>query len=445
MSYLHLYFVCCFFYLSVYSLVLGQSDSNAASIPYIQIPNQEAPPKFQSAKSDVTNYNIGSDTNLVTLLQKIRQLLKDGDLENAQALAQSALSNVERTAQNQFYLTQIRQQETKLYYELATKAMREKQFSLASQFLDRYRDNIALELNERKRKREIVLNKDGPSDVSLVGKLVEELDKAKQDLAEIRAKAGLPEDDAKPDLDRLMEQEQAKVSSTMRLSERLLLKARKAGEDGRYEEAAQQLDEALSLIPEGYSTIALISDLYKAKQQITWYKMGEAMLKGQVAEVQELVIEYKKIEDSRRAAETETLGIEAEIDYDAEIQKALEKNQEQAKQAEYILRQARDNIKLKNYDEAESDLLNIMNYLEPNTLTWPIILEASLVKNRINLAKAEDYREKKDWAKANEFIDAFKLGFHQDKNIQGDTLSFGRPGLKKSEGGKAVKKGAWFG
>ena len=92
---------------------------------------------------------------------------------------------------------------------------------------------------------------------------------------------------------------------------------------------------------------------------------------------------------------TETLGIEAEIDYDAEIQKALEKNQEQAKQAEYILRQARDNIKLKNYDEAESDLLNIMNYLEPNTLTWPIILEASLVKNRINLAKAEDYREKK--------------------------------------------------
>lgn len=440
MSYLHLYFVYCFFYLSVYSFVLGQSNSNAASIPYIQIPNQEAPPKFQSAKSDVTNYNIGSDTNLVTLLQKIRQLLKDGDLENAQALAQSALSNVERTAQNQFYLTQIRQQETKLYYELATKAMREKQFSLASQFLDRYRDNIALELNERKRKREIVLNKDGPSDVSLVGKLVEELDKAKQDLAEIRAKAGLPEDDAKPDLDRLMEQEQAKVSSTMRLSERLLLKARKAGEDGRYEEAAQQLDEALSLIPEGYSTIALISDLYKAKQQITWYKMGEAMLKGQVAEVQELVIEYKKIEDSRRAAETETLGIEAEIDYDAEIQKALEKNQEQAKQAEYILRQARDNIKLKNYDEAESDLLNIMNYLEPNTLTWPIILEASLVKNRINLAKAEDYREKKDWAKANEFIDAFKLGFHQDKNIQGDTLSFGRPGLKKSEGGKAVKK-----
>ena len=117
---------------------------------------------------------------------------------------------------------------------------------------------------------------------------------------------------------------------------RLLLRARKAGEDGRYDEANQLIDEALSNIPEGYSTIALISDLYKAKQQITWYKMGEAMLKGRVAEVQNLVVEYKKIEDNRREAETETLGIGEEIDYDAEIQKALEKNREQAKQAEFM-------------------------------------------------------------------------------------------------------------
>ncbi|MDG1138611.1 MAG: hypothetical protein P8N49_03740 [Opitutales bacterium] len=440
MSYLHLNFVSIFFSLLLVPLGFGQADSVGSSIPYVQIPKQAAPPKIETPLDDVKNYNVGKDTNLVTLLQKVRQLLNNGDIESAQALAQSALANVERTAKNQFYLTQIRQQETKLYYELATKAMSEKKFSLASQLLDRYRDNIALELSERQRKRDIVLNKEGPSNVSLVGKLVEELDNAKRDLAEIRAKAGLPEDDAKPDLERLMEREQAKVSSTMRTSERLLIKARKAGEDGRYDEATQLLDEALSLIPEGYSTIALISDLYKAKQQITWYKMGEAMLKGQVSNVQELVVEYKKVEDRRRKAETETLGIDAEIDYDAEIRKALEKNKEQAKQAEFILGQARENIKLKNYDEAESDLLNIMNYLEPNTLTWPIILEASLVKNRINLAKAEDYREKKDWQKANEYIDAFKLGFHQDKNIQGDTLSFGRPGLKKTGGEKAVSK-----
>ena len=121
--------------------------------------------------------------------------------------------------------------------------------------------------------------------------MVKELDQAKKDLAEIRAKAGLPEDDSKPDLERLMEREQANVSSLMRQSERLLLKARKAGEDARYDEADDLLNEALSTLPEGYSTIAMISDLYKAKQQITWYKMGEAMLKGKVSEVQELVVE----------------------------------------------------------------------------------------------------------------------------------------------------------
>ena len=420
--------------------VFAQENSNVTAIPYIDIPQQSGPETNLSSPELGDNYNIGSDTNLVSLLRQIRELANSGDLEKAQALVQSALTNIGATEKNKFYLSQIRQQETKLYYELATKAMREKKFSLASQFLDRYRENVALELSERKRKREVVLNKEGPKDISLVGKLVKELDQAKKDLAEIRAKAGLPEDDSKPDLERLMEREQANVSSTMRQSERLLIKARKAGEDGRYDEADDLLNEALSTLPEGYSTIAMISDLYKAKQQITWYKMGEAMLKGKVSEVQDLVVEYKRIEDNRREAETETLGIGPEVDYDAEIEKALEKNREQAKQAEYLLEQSRENIKKKNYDEAEADLLKIMNYLEPNTLTWPLILEASLVKNRINLAKAEDFRDKKDWEKANEYLDAFKLGFHQDKNIQGDTLSFGRPGLKETRGNRAAEK-----
>jgi general secretion pathway protein D len=420
--------------------VFAQENSNVTTIPYIDIPQQSEPETILSSPELGDNYNIGSDTNLVSLLRQIRELANGGDLEKAQALVQSALTNIGATEKNKFYLSQIRQQETKLYYELATKAMREKKFSLASQFLDRYRENVALELSERKRKREVVLNKEGPKDISLVGKLVKELDQAKKDLAEIRAKAGLPEDDSIPDLERLMEREQANVSSSMRQSERLLIKARKAGEDGRYDEADELLNEALSTLPEGYSTIAMISDLYKAKQQITWYKMGEAMLKGKVSEVQDLVVEYKRIEDNRREAETETLGIGPEVDYDAEIQKALEKNREQAKQAEYLLEQSRENIKKKNYDEAEADLLKIMNYLEPNTLTWPLILEASLVKNRINLSKAEDFRDKKDWEKANEYLDAFKLGFHQDKNIQGDTLSFGRPGLKETRGNRAAEK-----
>lgn len=417
---------------------LGQSEQN--SLPYVSIPTQELPVELKSAEELTPLPNLGQSTNLVSLLKQIRTLSSNGDFEKAQALTQSALGSIEISDQNRFYLSQIRQEETKLYYSLATKAMQEKKFSLASQLLDRYRENIALELSERKRKREVVLQKDGPKDVSLVGKLVKELEQAKKDLAEIRAKSGLPEDDAKPDLQRLMEQEQAKVSSTMRQGERLLLKARKSGEDGRYEEALELLNEALKIMPEGYNTIAMISDLYKAKQQITWYRMGEAMLKGKVSEVQELVLEYKMIEESRREAETETLGIGEEIDYDAEIAKALEKNQQQAAQAENILELAREDIKKKNYDSAESALLKIMNYLEPNTLTWPLILEASLLKNRINLSKAEDFREKKDWEQANKFIDEFKLGFHQDKNIQGDTLTYGRPGLKESKGEKAAEK-----
>ena len=85
-----------------------------------------------------------------------------------------------------------------------------------------------------------------------------------------------------------------------------------------------------------------------------------------------------------------------------------------------------------------------MNYLEPNTLTWPIILEASLVKNRINLAKAEDFREKKDWDKANEFLDAFKLGFHQIRISKVTRFPLVDPALKKPEAQKQLTRNlAW--
>ena len=97
-------------------------------------------------------------------------------------------------------------------------------------------------MENRKRKREVVLKNKGSTDVSLVGKLVEELDQAKKDLVEIRAKAGLPEDDAKPDFQRLMEEEKAKMGLAMRRAERLLQKARKDGSDGQYDLAMDQLD-----------------------------------------------------------------------------------------------------------------------------------------------------------------------------------------------------------
>ena len=141
-------------------------------------------------------------------------------------------------------------------------------FSLASQLLARYRENVQDDLEYRRQKREVLLQNQGNQDVSLVGKLVEELDKAKKDLAEIRAKAGLPEDDAKPDFERLMEAEKAKMASAMRRAELLLAKARKDGSDGQYDLAVSQIDEALEILPANVSSIALISDLYKTKQQI---------------------------------------------------------------------------------------------------------------------------------------------------------------------------------
>ena len=142
-------------------------------------------------------------------------------------------------------------------------------------------------------------SKQGSKDATLVGRLVEELDKAKKDLEEIRAKSGLAEDDSLPDLERLMEVEKEKISKTSATAERLLTQAKRDSARGQYESALQSIDEALSGLPSNTATIALITDLYKAKQQIIWYQMGEAMLKGKIADVQKLVFEYKTIEEQR--------------------------------------------------------------------------------------------------------------------------------------------------
>ena len=402
------------------------------------LPAQTPPPGIQPVSDPASIYNLGPDTNLIRLLDDIRDLAKNGELDMAQSLAGRALEKIGRTEQNSFYLRQIRKEETQLYFRRANQAMRDKNYSLASQLLSRYRENVNDDLEERKQKREILLENKGNRDVSLVGKLVEELDKAKKDLAEIRAKAGLPEDDAKPDFERLMEAEKAKMASAMRRGEQLLAKARKDASDGQYDLAASQIDEALGVLPANVSSIALISDLYKTKQQVTWYRMGEAMLKGQVGEVQGLVVEYQEVENARRKAESETLGIDEELDFDAEMEKARQKSEEQAELAEEMLAAARGDIKKKEYEKADKTLFKIKNYLEPNTRTWPIILQAALLKNEILLEKAEDARKEKNWDLANQYLDEYRTGFYQDRDIQGDTLSFNRPGLKETKGEKAV-------
>jgi general secretion pathway protein D len=420
-------------------LISYAPNLHSQGLPRIDLPEQVPPPRVETPQTLLSASNIGPNTNLVILLDKIRNLSSGGRLAEAQKVATTALENLNESEQNEFYLRQIKAEETKLYFKLANQAMLQKQYSQASQYIARYRENVAEELESRKIRREIKTELGERKDVSLVGRLVEELDQAKKDLAQLRAKSGLPKDDAQPDLDRLVEEEKGKLDRSLMSAENLLRKARFDSSQGRYDLADQYLNEAINSLTPNSGTIAMISDLYKAKQQVIWYRVGEAMLKGKVAEVQELTLNYREIEESRRKVETQTLGVSAEIDFDAEIEKANEKNKEQAKFAEEMLRESKDLIKDKEYDRAEKILLKISNFLEPSTLTWPLILEASLVKNRINLAKADDAREDKDWEKAKELLDEFRTGFYSDRNIQGDTLTYGRPGLKETKGEDAVE------
>jgi len=422
---------------SCFTILLTGNLTFSQVVANLDLPTQEPPPKIEDAPSTSIAQEIGPQTNLVSLLKKVRDLSASGNFTLAQEIASSALSNLELTEQNEFYLKQIKSEETKLYFKLANLAMQDKDYSLASQYIERYRANVAEDLAERKVRRSVKQDKVTSRDVSLVGRLVEELDQAKKDLAQIRAKSGLPESDAKPDLDRLVREEKSNIEVGVRKAEVLLRRAKLDASQGRYQLADQQIDQALSSLSASAGTIAIINDLFKAKQEVVWFKVGEAMLKGKVGEVQELVLEYKKIEDTKRKVETETLGIGNEIDYDAELEKAEEKNAQQAEFAEDMLDEAKDLIKERDYDSAQKILIKISNFLEPNTLTWPIILEASLIKNRINLAKADDARKEKDWEKANSYLDEFRTGFYQDRNIQGDTLTFGRPGLLESEGEEA--------
>ena len=410
----------------------------AQSLPMIELPEQAPPPLLQKSLTPIKASDLGPNTNLVILLDQIRTLTQDGRLVEAQKIASAALANISEIEQNEFYLRQIKSEETKLYFKLANSSMLQKEYSQASKYIEKYRANVAEELASRKLRREIKTELSQSQDVSLVGRLVEELDQAKKDLVQIRAKTGLPKNDAQPDLDRLVEEEKAQMRRSLLGAENLLRKARFDSSQGRYELADEQLDEALGLLSPSAGTIALISDLYKAKQQVIWYKVGEAMLKGKVAEVQELTLIYRETEESRRKVETNTLGVSAEIDFDAEIRKANQKNKEQAKFAEEMLDESKDLIQKKEYDRAEKILLKISNFLEPSTLTWPLILEASLIKNRINLSKANDAREDKDWDKAQKLLDEFRTGFYSDRNIQGDTLTYGRPGLKATDGDDAV-------
>ena len=81
---------------------------------------------------------LDENTNLISLLQQIRKLVSDGDLEKAQKLSSKALADIKVTEQNNFYLKQVRKEETKIYYAQAQKAFKDGNFSLASHLLGKY-------------------------------------------------------------------------------------------------------------------------------------------------------------------------------------------------------------------------------------------------------------------------------------------------------------------
>ena len=110
---------------------------------------------LQASVEPIIPSEIVFNTNLVLLLDQIRTLTKDGKLRDAQKVATTALENLNQSEQNEFYLRQIKAEETKLYFKLANQAMLNKEYSQASQYIERYRENVAEELQNRKIRREI--------------------------------------------------------------------------------------------------------------------------------------------------------------------------------------------------------------------------------------------------------------------------------------------------
>ena len=84
---------------------------------------------IESIEQGPVTEEINQKTNLVLLLDKIRVLSTGGRLLQAQELASSALSNLDKNEENEFYLRQIKAEETKLYFKLANEAMAEKSMS----------------------------------------------------------------------------------------------------------------------------------------------------------------------------------------------------------------------------------------------------------------------------------------------------------------------------
>ena len=100
-----------------------------------QVPTQSPPSIDPEIDDESRLLSIDQNTNLVSLLNEIRKLSADENFTLAEKMAEAALSQINQTNQNKFYLKQIRKEETKLFYQQAQLAFKNKDYSLASQFL----------------------------------------------------------------------------------------------------------------------------------------------------------------------------------------------------------------------------------------------------------------------------------------------------------------------
>ncbi|MFP6855573.1 MAG: hypothetical protein VB980_07295, partial [Opitutales bacterium] len=386
-----------------------------------------------------------SSANLSRVLDQIRSRTRRNDHAGAQSLIEATLKEFGAKREYAFYMRQVRREQNNLWYEMAQKAMKDKEYALARSLLDRYREGVTREMENRKRAGQIKVE-ESKQDVSLVGKLVRELEESKKRLAEARARAGEPDTDIAPNFDQIMAEERRQKETLSGKADKLLRKAQDDAADGQYELAHSQIDQALSMLPRDVSTIALISDLYKEKERVVWFQMGEAMQKGQVGNVSQLISSYEQIESMRRDEETITPGIPLEelVDLDEELRKTKERMKTQVARARQLLSESRGFMAKKKYSDAEKRLFSISNDLEPNHQTWPIIREAAMELNRINLLKAEDARELKNWELARDFTETYRQNLYQNRNLVRNDQEPERPGLTDKDLNKEMGRADRF-
>ena len=263
----------------------------------------------------------------------------------------------------------------------------------------------------------------------------EDIEAAKKKVAEARAKAGAPESDLAPNFDQIMAEENRVKKELVAKAEKLLAKAQKDAANGQYQLAHDQIDEALSMLPRDVSTISLVTTLYEAKLKIISSQLLAAKQNGDKELAAQLQLGYERTEAMLRDEETIIPGIPLEepIELEEIEIKEEERLEQQMARARQLQTESRNFLAKKNYSEAEKRLFSISNDMEPNRKTWPIIREAAIELNRINLLKAEDARQMKDWSLARMFIEEFQQSFYQSRNLVNNHNEPERSGLTEKE------------